>query len=78
MAEFRIPHSAIFPKAKMKFEFRNIAESKGAFRKELAARPIAEKLRLLDALRERTLAIRRASNTGAPRKAIVQETPPKR
>jgi hypothetical protein len=68
MAEFRIPHSAIFPKAKMKFEFR----------KTLAARPIAEKLRLLNALRQRTLAIRRASNTGAPRKAIVQETPPKR
>jgi hypothetical protein len=60
----------------MKFASHNIAESKGAFRKKLAARPIAEKLRLLDALRERTLAIRRGSNTGAPRDAVVQETPP--
>jgi hypothetical protein len=62
----------------MKFEFRNIAESKGAFRKKLAARPIAEKLRMLDALRERTLAIRRASRSGPAKKDVVQETPPER
>ena len=36
-------------------------------------RPIAEKLRMLDELRERTLAIRRAS--GSRKKAIVRETP---
>jgi len=47
----------------MKLAFHNIAESKGVFRKKLAARPIAEKLRMLDALRERTLSIRRASKS---------------
>jgi hypothetical protein len=38
-----------------------IQESKRAFRKQLAARSIAEKLRLLDALRERTIAIKKAA-----------------
>jgi hypothetical protein len=52
----------------VKFEFHNIGESKSALRKELAARPIAEKLRMLDALRERTLSIRRASKSGPARK----------
>ena len=60
----------------MKLDLERISESKRDFRRRLAARPIAEKLRLLDALRERTLAIRCGSNTGAPRKAVVQETPP--
>ena len=50
-----------------------IFESKRAFRRELADRPIAEKLRMLDDLRERTLAIRRAS--GSRKKAILRETP---
>ncbi len=50
---------ATIPKAKMKFAFHNIAESKGVFRKKLAARPIAEKLRMLDALRLRTIAIKK-------------------
>ena len=57
----------------MKFEFRNIAESKGAFRKKLAARPIAEKLRMLDALRERTLAIRGSSNPGPAKKDVTHK-----
>jgi len=35
-----------------------ILESKRRFRHDLAARPVAEKLRLLDGLRERELAIR--------------------
>ncbi len=34
-------------------------ESKRALRRELASRPIAEKLRMLDAMRERELAIRK-------------------
>jgi len=42
----------------MSFELEKILESKRALRRELAARPIGEKLRLLDALRERELAIR--------------------
>ena len=60
----------------MKPDLARIRESKRVFRKELAERPIAEKLRMLDALRQRTLAIRRASNSDATKKAIVQETPP--
>jgi hypothetical protein len=37
---------------------QKILESKGTLRRELAARPVAEKLRMLDAMRERTVAIR--------------------
>jgi len=37
---------------------QRILQSKHAMRRHLAARPVAEKLRLLDALRERELAIR--------------------
>jgi len=40
------------------FDSEKILESKRALRRNLAALPIAEKLRLLDALRERELAIR--------------------
>ena len=57
----------------MKFEFHNIGESKSALRKELAARVIAEKLRMLDALRERTLSIRRASKSGPARKDVTHQ-----
>ena len=42
----------------MSFDLAKILESKRAFRRDLAARPIAEKLAMLDALRERQLAIR--------------------
>ncbi len=49
----------------MKHDLPSIEQSKRAFRKGLADRPIAEKLRMLDALRERTLTIRRASNSGS-------------
>jgi len=44
----------------MSFDMAKILRSKREFRQRLAARPIAEKLALLDALRERTLAIRPA------------------
>ena len=40
--------------------YERIASSKQTFRKGLSALPIAEKLRLLDAMRERELAIRAA------------------
>jgi hypothetical protein len=43
----------------MSFDPKKILESKRALRRNLAARPVAEKLRILDALRERELAIRR-------------------
>jgi hypothetical protein len=61
----------------MKPDLARIRESKQALRRELAERPIVEKLRTLDALRQRTLAIRRASNSGSAKRAVVQETPPR-
>lgn len=42
----------------MTFDLKKILESKRALRRKLAARPVAEKLRILDTLRERELAIR--------------------
>jgi hypothetical protein len=42
----------------MSFDLQKILESKRTLRRNLAARPVAEKLRMLDALRERQLAIR--------------------
>ena len=39
---------------------QEILKSKRALRRELAARPLAEKLRMLDVLRERAFAIRPA------------------
>ncbi len=42
----------------MTFDLQHIIESKRAHRQNLAALPIAEKLRMLDAMRERELAIR--------------------
>jgi hypothetical protein len=44
----------------MTFDPARIQQSKREFRQRLAARPIEEKLALLDALRERALAIRPA------------------
>ena len=44
----------------MTFDLAKIIESKRAYRKKLAELPIAEKLRMLDALRECTLDIRKA------------------
>jgi len=41
-------------------ELRKIIASKQAMRRKLAGLPVAEKLRLLDMLRERTLAIAEA------------------
>ena len=39
-------------------DLQEIFDGKRALRRELAARPVAEKLRMLDAMRERELAIR--------------------
>jgi len=55
----------------MSFDLQKILVSKRAFRRELAARPIVEKLRMLDALRERELAIR-----GHPTTATVLREEP--
>ena len=46
----------------MSFNFEQMAASKQALRRRLTALPIAEKLRLLDGLRERALAIRGANH----------------
>jgi hypothetical protein len=59
---------ATIPKAKMKLDRTRVLESKRDFRRRLATLPIAEKLRMLDALRVRTLAIRRASISGATKR----------
>ena len=50
----------------------HILQSKCAMRHHLATRPVAEKLRMLDSLRERALAIR-GQTTGAA--AIRDEDP---
>ena len=42
----------------MNFDLSKMLASKRAMRKRLAARPVAEKLRMLDALRDRAVAIR--------------------
>jgi hypothetical protein len=56
----------------MTFDWQKITESKRALRQGLAAAPIAEKLRMLDALRERAVAIRRATLREV---SAVQEKP---
>ena len=57
----------------MNFDFDRVWKSKRALRERLAAKPVAEKLHLLDAMRERAVAIRSASSK---RSATVQEQPP--
>jgi hypothetical protein len=56
----------------MSFDLEEMLRSKKAFRERLAARPIAEKLRILDAMRERALAIRSAT---VGKLGLVQEMP---
>lgn len=50
----------------MTFDLERIVQGKRQFRIRLAAQPIAEKLRMLDKLRERTLSIRNARLQPAP------------
>ena len=52
----------------MSFDFERIWEGKRALRRQLAEMPIVEKLRLLDAMRERALTIGNA--THRPAKAV--------
>ena len=61
----------------MTFDPARILQSKNEFRQRLAARPLGEKLAMLDALRERALALRpipSASKSGA----LHEEPPPYR
>jgi hypothetical protein len=58
----------------MTFDLQRVIESKRAYRRSLAQRPVAEKLAMLDELRDRTRAIRAAA---ARREAtVVRESPP--
>ncbi|MFM8358230.1 MAG: hypothetical protein ACKOET_06695 [Verrucomicrobiota bacterium] len=50
----------------MTFDIQKILESKREFRRGLAALPIGEKLRLLDALRERQLTLGKGSPMRVP------------
>lgn len=59
----------------MTFDLQKILESKRALRRNLAARPIGEKLRLLDALREREIAIRGHSVSPSRTSGTLHETP---
>ena len=59
----------------MTFDLAAILASKQRQRARLAAQPIADKLRLLDALRERTLTLRRAG-TAARQGADPHEDAP--
>lgn len=61
----------------MTFDLTKIIESKRAFRQRLTARPIEEKLAMLDALRERTLALR-APQSAAGVAALHEKPPPYR
>jgi hypothetical protein len=58
----------------MTFDLAKILQSKREFRQRLAARPIEEKLAMLDALRARALAIRLAQ--AAPGSGMLREEPP--
>ncbi len=60
----------------MNMGWQKVADSKRALRRNLAALPVAEKLRLLDALRERELAIRSSRALAPPRADALRETPP--
>lgn len=51
----------------MTFSLEKMLESKRALRRDLASRPIAEKLRMLDAMRDREEVIRKSAVRSAER-----------
>jgi hypothetical protein len=59
----------------MMFDLQEILKSKRARRRGLAALPLAEKLRMLDVLREHALAIRPAKPVSGA--AVFREGPPR-
>lgn len=62
----------------MTFDLQRIVESKRAYRRRLASLPIGEKLRMLDVLRERQLAIRgRAGFPDAASRRVNEGSPPR-
>ena len=62
----------------MTFDLVKILKSKCESRRQLAARPIAEKLAILDALRERELAIRQSSQPTTESGALLEAPVPYR
>lgn len=60
----------------MSFDLQRILESKRALRQQLAAKPVAEKLRMLDDLRERALALRGAGRLSSTESSRLREEPP--
>jgi len=58
----------------MTFDLQRIMESKRAWRRSLAQRPVAEKLALLDELRDRARAIRAAATRQEA--TVLRESPP--
>ena len=58
----------------MTFDLQQILASKRDFRRALATRTISEKLAMLDALRDRALALR-AARTSTTDTATLQEDP---
>jgi hypothetical protein len=55
------------------FDLAKIQQSKREFRQRLAARPIEEKLAMLDALRARAIALRQSRPPSEP--STLRETP---
>ena len=66
----------------MTFDLQRIFESKRAWRRAMALRPVAEKLAMLDALRDRARTIRAAasrldvSSPTRPQTTGVRDSPP--
>lgn len=58
----------------MSFDLQRILDSKRALRRNLAARPLVEKLAMLDALRDRMRTIRQAATQ--QNGATLREFPP--
>jgi hypothetical protein len=58
----------------MTFDLQRILESKRALRRSLASRPVAEKLAMLDSMREQALAFRAAGRRH--KAAAVRESSP--
>jgi hypothetical protein len=67
--------AAVPERRAMNLDWQKVLESKRALRQHLAARPIAEKLRLLDALRERELALRSGRPSIPPHADALRERP---
>ena len=57
----------------MTFDIQRILDSKRAYRQMLAGRPIAEKLRMLEALRDRALMLRQSTHPA--KSSVVRESP---